>query len=128
MANGATTPRITRKPGTIKPPVTQPQWQTWLRNRQQASDRGNWSDGGNWIGFGPEPNAFDTLTAESKTESIQKLYDENKKLVDQKTLSNTQDLRDLPEASLWQLIQAVGNKSGEVTTIACPDASVLVHA
>lgn len=221
MSNGTDTrPSITRTQGTVNPPISQAEWQRWLRNRQLAQDRGNWSDGGNWIGMGPEPNAFDQLTAHSSSiltmefpsnECVQKfrdqsatisqrlgygygvlfgfllrnhwvmgiaaglassfllnnaggiqvhrgftfrmetslditlnahpwgrkemvartrqtLFNENNQQVQTSENSNTTDLRDYNDDTLWQMLQAVGNRRGATTTIRCPDASILIGA
>ncbi|MEM7497547.1 MAG: hypothetical protein AAF371_06100 [Pseudomonadota bacterium] len=58
--------RIVRLPaGKAADTITRERWNEFKRNRRQAGNRGNWSDGGHWIGSGPEPNAFDSLEASS---------------------------------------------------------------
>ncbi|MEM7526983.1 MAG: hypothetical protein AAF416_04805 [Pseudomonadota bacterium] len=52
---GATDDRITRR-----------RWDEFQRNRRLAGDRGSWTDGGHWMGGGPEPNAFDKLEYETR--------------------------------------------------------------
>ncbi|MEM9765334.1 MAG: hypothetical protein AAF968_23020 [Pseudomonadota bacterium] len=58
--------RTVRLPAsTANETITRQRWNEFQRNRRLAGDRGNWTDGGYWMGGGPEPNAFDTLECQS---------------------------------------------------------------
>jgi len=50
-------------PVPVEGRLTDARWREWRRNRDLAKQRFNWSDGGHWIGNGPEPNPSDTLVA-----------------------------------------------------------------
>jgi hypothetical protein len=62
-----TRPTITRTPGRqTAAPINRQRWEQFLANRRAAHNRGNWTDGGHWMGSGREPNAFDTIRAHNR--------------------------------------------------------------
>ena len=57
--------RVVRIPsGTGGTEITRRRWDEFKKNRRLAGS-GNWTDGGHWMGSGPEPNAFDSIEVES---------------------------------------------------------------
>jgi hypothetical protein len=80
-------PRIRRLPGaSVRNPITPERWSAFMENRRKA-DSGMWTDGGNWMGVGAQPDAFDRIEAQSTAalvltwptdECVQKFRDQSK--------------------------------------------------
>ena len=60
-----TKPKVVRSKGKPRAGLSKREWASFLVNRRKAHDRGNWSDGGHWIGSGRKPDAWDAIEVSS---------------------------------------------------------------